>query len=95
MQARQDWDTCLSVRTHTKEKPSKASTITFTILPFAFLSEKILKLNGHSEYYGIYYSWWNHQMCSKMVHFNITQNLELVYRKHITYAQPIPLFLII
>ena len=47
--------------------------------PFYFLSEKkILKLNGHPEYFGVYYSWWNHEMRFKMVHFNLkTQNLEL------------------
>ena len=35
---------------------------------FAFLSEKILKLNP--EYFGVYYSWY-HQIRFKMVHFNI------------------------
>ena len=53
----------------TKEKPSKTSNITFAILPF--YQKKIFKLNGHPEYFGIYYSWWNHQMCFKMVEFNI------------------------
>ena len=38
---------------------------------FAFLSDKILKLNGYPEYFGILYSWWNHQMRFRMVHFNI------------------------
>ena len=34
----------------------------------AFLLDKTLKLNDHSEYFGIYCSWWNHQMSFKMVH---------------------------
>ena len=33
---------------------SKVSNIAFAILPF--LAEQILKLNGHYEYFGIYYS---------------------------------------
>ena len=41
--------------THTKEKPPKISNIAFAILPF-FISEEILKLNGHPEYFGICYS---------------------------------------
>ena len=84
---------CRYIRTHTKEKPSKISNITFAILP-SYQKKKILKLNGHSEYFGIYFSWWNHQMHLKMVHFNIkSQNLELVILKCLTYAQPIPLSL--
>ena len=45
-------------------------------LPFSFclLIRKLLKLNGHPEYCGIYYSWWNHQMRFKMVHFNIEKS---------------------
>ena len=49
---------CHYIRTHTKQKPSKISNIKFSILPF--YQKKILKLNGHPEYFGIYYSWWNH-----------------------------------
>ena len=79
----------------TKEQSPKFFNITFAILPS--YQKKMFKLNGHPEYFGIYYSWWNYQiiqMCFKMAHFNIkTQNLELVILKWITYAQPIPLAL--
>ena len=71
---------CRYIRTHTKKKPSKISNITFAILPFN--QEKMLKLNGRPEYFGIYYSWWNHQMRCKRVHFSIkTQNIEVVNLK--------------
>ena len=63
-------------------------------LPFAFLSEKKnTQTKWHRPaYFGIYYSWCKHQMCFKMVHFNIkTQNLEWVNIKCVIYAQPIPL----
>ena len=71
---------CQYIRTHTKEKPSKISNTTFASLPS--YQKKMFKLNGYPEYFGIYYSWWNHQMCSKMIHFNIKmQNLELVNLK--------------
>ena len=56
---------------NTKEKLSKISNITFVILPFFLL--KVLKLNCHPEYFGDYFSWWNHQMHFKMVHSN-TEN---------------------
>ena len=66
------------VITNTKQKPS--------ITNWYFL-------NGHSVYFGIYYSWWNNQIRFIMVHFNIKmQKLELVL-KCVTYAQPIPLTL--
>ena len=58
---------CPYIRTHTKEKPSKISNITFVILPS--YQKRIFKLNGHPEYFGIYFSCWNHQMCFNMVHF--------------------------
>ena len=65
------------IRTHTKEKPLKFLTLH---LPFC-----LFILNVHPEYFGIYCSWWNHQMHFKMVHFNIkTQNLELVNLKCVT-----------
>ena len=62
---------CRYIRTHTKEKPSKISNITFANLPL--YQKKTLKLNGHSwvGYFGTYYFWWNHEMLFKMVHFNI------------------------
>ena len=66
--------------------------ITFTIFPF--LSEKVLKLNGHPEYLGVYYSWWNHQVHFKMIYFNKKkkrQNLELVNIKYVTLEQPVSL----
>ena len=43
---------CRYIRMHTKEKSSNISYIIFLILP----SKKILKLIGHPEYFGIYYS---------------------------------------
>ena len=57
-----------NIRTPTKEKPSHISNITSAIL--FFLSVKILKLNGHPKYFGMYQSWWKHQMCfnTNMVH---------------------------
>ena len=39
---------------HTKEKPSEIANLTIYIRHFAFLSEKVLKLNGRPEYFGIY-----------------------------------------
>ena len=45
---------CWYIRTHTEEKPSQISCITFAILPF-FLRKRLLKLNGHPEYFGTYY----------------------------------------
>ena len=34
---------------------------------------------GRPDYFGLYYSWWNHQIHFKVVHFNIImQNVELV-----------------
>ena len=44
--------------TYTKEKPLKF----FAILPF--FKKKILNLNSHPKYFGIYYSCWNHQICA-------------------------------
>ena len=74
---------------HTKEKPSKISNITFAILPF-YQKKKIVKLNGDPQYFGIHYSWWNHQIRFKMFHFNIKktppQTPELVNLKCVTYA---------
>ena len=84
---------CWYIRIHTKEKSSKISNITLATLPF-YQKKNTHILNGHPEYLGTYYSWWNHQMPFKMVSFNIkTQNLELVNLKYATYAQPIPLSL--
>ena len=81
------------IKTHTNEKPSKNFNITFTILPF--FQKKILKLDDHPEYFGTYYSWWNHQMRFKMIHFNIKmQNPELANLKCVTYTQPNSLSLI-
>ena len=48
-----------------QKKLSKISNITFAILLFLI---EILELNCHPEYFGIYFSWWNHQMRLKMVH---------------------------
>ena len=49
----------------------------------ASTSGKILKLKGHLEYIGIYFSWWNHQMHFKMFDFN----MKLVNLKCVMYAQ--------
>ena len=46
---------CRYIRTHTKEKSFYIFNITFAIMPF--YQEKILKLNGHPEYFGTYCSW--------------------------------------
>ena len=35
---------------------------------FTSLSEKILRVNGHPEHFGMYYFWGNHQMGLKLVH---------------------------
>ena len=81
---------CHCIRTHTKEKLSK---IQHYIGHFAFIGI-ILKLNGHPEHFGFYYSWWNHKMRFKLVHFYIkTQHLELVNLRCVAYSQPIPLSL--
>ena len=55
------------IKTHSKEKPSKISTITFAILPF-YQKKKTLTLNVDQEYSEISLSWWKHQMHLKMVH---------------------------
>ena len=59
---------CNLRKTHSSVLKFLCPHITFAILPF--YQKKIFKLNGHPEYFGIYYSWWNHQMCFKMVKFN-------------------------
>ena len=79
------------IRTHTKEKPSKIFNIFFlAILPFY--------LKTYSNWIAIMrslesiFSWWNHHIHFKMIHFNIKmQNPDLINLKCITYTQPIPL----
>ena len=82
---------CLYIRTHTKEKPSKKSNITFAILPF--YQKKILKmkLNGHPllslmKPSDVLQNGFNINKKKKKM-----QNLELVNIKCVTYAQPISL----
>ena len=48
-----------------KKTRLKMSNITFDILPFS-----IVIFNFHPEYFGVYFSWWNHQMRFKIVHSN-------------------------
>ena len=50
-------------------EPPKISNITFAILPF--YQKKLIIPNGHSENFGVYYSWWNHQLRLKIVNFFI------------------------
>ena len=45
-------------------------------LPFCLFNRNIL--NGHPEYFGIYCSWWNHQIHFEMVTPNKMQNSELI-----------------
>ena len=76
---------------HTKEKPSKISIITFAILPF--YQEKILKQNDQSTAL-------DESIKSASRWFilaQITQNLEFVNLKCITYTQHIwvPLIMLI
>ena len=47
------------IRTHTEEIPSKLFNVTFAIFPF---SHKSTLLKCHPEYFGVYFSWWTHQM---------------------------------
>ena len=58
---------CRYNRSHAKEKPKFLTLHS----PFAFLSETNFKLNGHPEYFEIYFAWWNHQIRFKMVNFNM------------------------
>ena len=82
---------CRYITTHTKEKLFKISNITFAILHF---HQKNTQTEWHPEYFETYYSWRNHQMCFRMVHFNVKmQNLEFVNLQCVTYAQPISLAL--
>ena len=48
---------CQYNKTHYEEKMSNISNITFVILHFSDQDS----LKCHSEYFGIYFSWWNHE----------------------------------
>ena len=66
---------CRYIRTHTKEKPSKISNITFAIQVCLFIKKKKKKKKNWmailSTVFGTYYFWWNHQMRFKMVHCSL------------------------
>ena len=75
---------CRRIRTHTEEKPSKISNIKFAILPYSY---KNTSTKLPSEYFGVYFSWWNHQMRSKMVHFNTKNAKSRVRQSQMCYLR--------
>ena len=72
-------------RTHTAENLSKTSNITFAILPFSHKNAKIIILST-LEYFGVYASWWNHQMRFKMVCSNTKNAKSRVCQYHVCYS---------
>ena len=88
---------CWFIRMHTEENRLKFLTL---LSPFCFLFCFVLVFFGHKrcwvychpEYSGVYFSWWNLQICSKwFILTQRTQNLEFVNFKCVTCSQPIPL----
>ena len=53
--------------------------------PFCLFFIKLLKLNCHPDYFGVYFSWWNHQMCIKMVHSNTKNAKSKVHQSQVCY----------
>ena len=66
LQKRRLW---ISLHQWSKLIPKKGHQKFLTFhLPFCIFCLKMLQLNCHPEYFGIYFSWWNHQIRFKMVH---------------------------
>ena len=76
--------------------PKRNHPNSFAILPF-FLSERILKLNGHPEYSETYMLLLMKppDLLQNVLHKKTPQNPELVNLKHVPYAQLFPLSLTI
>ena len=79
-----------------KKKSLKFLTLHSRYSPFCPFLIKILLLNCHPEYLGIYFSQWNHQMRFKIVHSNTKNAKSIVHQSQVCSlnAQPIPLPLI-
>ena len=70
--------------------PKGEGTYIYLILymPFCIFLSKCF--NCHPDYFGIYFSWWYHQIHFKMVHSNAKmQNLQFINLKCVAYTQPI------
>ena len=80
LQKRRLW---IPVHQNTYRRKNRLKFLT-SHLPFCFSLIKIIKLFCHPGFFGIYFSWWNHQMRFKM------QNPEFVNLMCVTYSQPIP-----
>ena len=72
---------CRYIRTHTEKETSKISNVTLAILPF---SHKNILTKCHPGYSGVYFSWWNHHMCMKVVH-SYTKNAKSKVRQSQVY----------
>ena len=76
---------CRYIRTHTEKKKKKKNNLKFLTLhlPFCLYLMKILKLNCHPKYFGVFFSWWNHYMHFKMVHSNTKTTKSIVCQSQV------------
>ena len=68
------------IRTPSEENPQ---IFNITFAHFVFFSSKYF--NCHPEYFGVYFSWWNHHMHFKMVHSNTKKAKSRVYQSQVCY----------
>ena len=78
----------LWMRVHHSLIPKKNSLKFLTLhSPFCLFLIQILLLNCHPEYFGVYFSWWNHQMCFRMVHSNTKNAKSRVRQSQVCYLR--------
>ena len=85
-----DWLTCLTTFFNRARPSGTAATCDSAENIKHKVEKKNLKLNGHREYFGIYFSWWNHLYASKW--FILTEETQnLVNLKCVTTTHSCPL----
>ena len=65
-------------------KKSKTCTISVTFCSFPHQNS----LTCHYEYFGVYFSWQNHQMCFKMIYSSPNNAKSRVYQSQACFLQP-------
>ena len=78
---------CRCISTYSEEKTSKFSYI--KIRHFPLFSIKMFQTNCCSEYFGIYFPWWNHRIHLWVIETQGTQNVKFFNLNCVTFTQPI------